>query len=163
MSQSHGQVTPTDIQRYDKFVHSVALVCLVACPAIALLPPRKLDFYTLGLIGTTAYSGNYLIRERTGRSIWQTLSGRERSGAIVPPTEQANLNREIQAARQEMLRQGKVVATVSEEVNARDAWKVRREQEIKEDLEEGKGLSDMIVDQIWEVWNWGKPKEEDDE
>jgi hypothetical protein len=45
----------------------------------------------------------------------------------------------------------------------REAWKIQREKEIKEDVEEGKGFGDMIVDQIWEVWNQGKVKEEEGE
>lgn len=40
---------------------------------------------------------------------------------------------------------------------------MQREKEIKDDLEEGKGLGDMITDQIWEVWNWGKGKDDEDE
>ena len=62
---------------------TTALIGLVACPALALLPPRKVDFYTVGLITATGYSANFLIRERTGRSIWQTLSP-QRSRAYHP-------------------------------------------------------------------------------
>ena len=47
--------------------------------------------------------------------------------------------------------------------NQRETWKIEREKEIQEDLEEGKGFGDMIMDQIWEVWNWGKTKDDDDE
>lgn len=83
----------------------------------------------------------------------------------VPPTEKANLNRELEYANKEMQRIGREEKTsVTEQVqNQRDAWKVQREKEIKEDIEEGKGFGDMIVDQIWEVWNWGKPKDDEDE
>lgn len=45
----------------------------------------------------------------------------------------------------------------------RDVWKAQREKEIKEDVEGGKGFGDMIIDQIWEVWNWGKRADDDDE
>lgn len=50
-----------------------------------------------------------------------------------------------------------------EGASQREAWKIQREKEIKEDVEEGKGFGDMIMDQIWEVWNQGKVEEEDDE
>jgi len=28
-------------------------------------------------------------------------------------------------------------------------------------LEEGKGYGDLIMEQIWEVWNWGKTDNEE--
>jgi hypothetical protein len=42
-----------------------------------------------------------------------------------------------------------------------DDWKAKRDQREKEALEEGKGYGGLIMDQIWEVWNWGKDKAED--
>lgn len=38
------------------------------------------------------------------------------------------------------------------------AWKVERDRREKEAFEQGKGYSDLILDQIWEVWNWKKDK-----
>lgn len=38
----------------------------------------------------------------------------------------------------------------------RDGWKEKRDKEVREKLEEGKGIGDVILDQIWEVWNWRK-------
>lgn len=35
-------------------------------------------------------------------------------------------------------------------------WKQKRDEREKKALEEGKGYGDLIMDQIWEVWNWGK-------
>jgi hypothetical protein len=40
-------------------------------------------------------------------------------------------------------------------------WKTKRDRREKEALAEGKGYYDLIADQIWEVWNWGKDKAED--
>lgn len=40
-------------------------------------------------------------------------------------------------------------------------WKAKRNAREKEALEEGKGYSGLIKDQIWEVWNWGKDKVEE--
>lgn len=82
----------------------------------------------------------------------------------MPPTEQANLQRELQSASKELHRVRNEQDSVTEQVrNQRDAWKAQREKEIKDDIEEGKGFGDMIMDQIWEVWNWGKPKDDEDE
>ncbi|MCJ1353699.1 MAG: hypothetical protein MMC33_003686 [Icmadophila ericetorum] len=40
-----------------------------------------------------------------------------------------------------------------------EGWKERRSREEREALEEGKGYGDLIMDQIWEVWTWGKSKD----
>lgn len=39
-----------------------------------------------------------------------------------------------------------------------EGWKERRLREEREALEEGRGYGGLIMDQIWEVWNWGKGK-----
>ena len=44
-----------------------------------------------------------------------------------------------------------------------EGWKERRIREEREALEEGRGYGGLIVDQIWEVWNWGKTKEKGDD
>lgn len=40
-------------------------------------------------------------------------------------------------------------------------WKEKRDQKEKEALEEGRGYGGLIKDQIWEVWNWGRDKNEE--
>jgi len=40
-------------------------------------------------------------------------------------------------------------------------WKAKRDQREKEALEEGRGYGGLIMDQIWEVWNWGGKKMEE--
>ncbi|KAK5167524.1 uncharacterized protein LTR77_007223 [Saxophila tyrrhenica] len=177
-SMSHPQSPqrqPTDNEtiRYAKALHNTALVALVACPILALLPPRKLDAYTFGLGGTTIFSANWLVRERTGRSIWQHVGiGADHraynqsmeGNSSISPTEQANLYRELHHATQEMERTGRQEkASVTEQVqNQREAWKAQQQKEVQEEMEEGKSFADMITDQIWEVWNWGKKKDEDE-
>lgn len=42
-----------------------------------------------------------------------------------------------------------------------EGWKERRLAEEAEALQSGKGYKDLIIDQIWEVWNWGRPTAED--
>ena len=39
-----------------------------------------------------------------------------------------------------------------------EGWKERRLEEERKALEEGKGYTDLILEQIWEVWNWDKKK-----
>lgn len=160
------QPSPQPSTRYANALSTTALLGLILCPALALLPPRKLDFYTVGLVTATGYSANFLLRERTGRGFYEHLRPqRRREGdGVIPREEQANLQRELGHASAELERLGKRGVSVTEEVRGqREAWKVQREKEIKEDLEEGKGLGDMIYDQVWEVWNWGKGKGEEEE
>ncbi|RDL39760.1 uncharacterized protein BP5553_04100 [Venustampulla echinocandica] len=35
-------------------------------------------------------------------------------------------------------------------------WKKERDKREQDAFEEGKGYGDLIMDQIWEVWSWGK-------
>ena len=42
-------------------------------------------------------------------------------------------------------------------------WKEKRLREEREALEEGRGYGGLIMDQIWDVWTWGKGKEEEEE
>ena len=44
-----------------------------------------------------------------------------------------------------------------------EGWKERRLEEERKALEEGKGYMDMIVEQIWDVWNWDKKKRNNEE
>lgn len=39
-------------------------------------------------------------------------------------------------------------------------WKERRLAEEQERIARGEGYGSMIMDQIWEVWNWGREKGE---
>lgn len=40
-------------------------------------------------------------------------------------------------------------------------WKAKRDERERKALEEGKGYGDLIMDQIWDVWNWGQTKTEE--
>ena len=158
------QPTPSEINRYTSTFHNVALLATIACPILALLPPRKLDFFTVGLVTTTVYSGNYLVREQSGRSMWQYARGQPAAATMGLSVEQTGVSKEVQQARQEMQRLPVEGKSVTEELHSqREAWKAQREKEIQDDLDVGKGFGEMITDQIWEVWNWGKGKGGDDD
>ena len=44
-----------------------------------------------------------------------------------------------------------------------EGWKEQRMREEREALEEGRGYGSLIMEQIWEVWNWDKRRNEDGE
>ncbi|KAF1827090.1 uncharacterized protein K489DRAFT_311465 [Dissoconium aciculare CBS 342.82] len=148
--------TTSDAEKYAQAMRAAAVLAVVACPVVALLPPRKLDFYTVGLIGTTVYGANHLTRDYTGRSLWQhaTRQQRESPGQAVPGSLVGQLQTQARGAQN-------VEAPVGTLARKREEWKAERQNEIQEELEEGKGFGDMIMDQIWEVWNWGKPKQDE--
>lgn len=175
------QPTDKEVINYARTLHNTALVAVVACPLLALLPPRKLDFYTFGLGGATIFSANWLIRERTGRSAWQHLgfngrqplsshqSGSDGSDSTIMARVSTSSGLQESLEDAQRLRNHTQQSTpsspssVTDEVrSAREAWKARQQKEIQEEIEEGKGLGDMIMDQIWEVWHWRR-KTEDDE
>ena len=43
----------------------------------------------------------------------------------------------------------------------KEGWKERRLKEEQEKISQGEGYGSMIMDQIWEVWNWGEKKGEE--
>lgn len=161
------QPTQSETIDYAKALHNVSILLVVACPLLALVPPRKFDAYTIGLAGTTVYSANYLAKERTGKSLWQNVRGNTSSvtaPVAVQSQEESDVQRALREQRTEdLLAQQKNQHSVVGEVEKVGGWREQREKEVEEALEEGKGIMDMVTDQIWEVWNWGKPKDEDED
>ena len=126
-------------------------------------------------------SANHVTRSYTRRGIWQHVAPLGDNSSL--PTERA---REVQralrerqgreregegrgvmklreAALRELGRGGKARERgLLERVwmgDEKEGWKERRLQEEREALEEGRGYGSLIMEQIWEVWNWGKKRE----
>ena len=157
---------------------------MIVCPLIIAIPPRKLDIYTIALLSGTFVGGNQLAQEYTGRSILTRVQDRMESiSAPKLPSKalevQAKL-REERAMREGLVPKGEDVKTVLEEIRKKEQekkergllekvwmgaegndWKEKRDQKEKEALEDGRGYGGLIVDQIWEVWNWGKDQNEE--
>ena len=157
------QQVPVDAQRYINTLHNVALAAVIACPVLILIPPRKLDLYTWGLIGATAYSGNFLVKERTGTSIWQRVSGEPVAAAPAMSLPATQTLPKAVTTHLEVEGRDRTTPVTAELQSQREAWKAQREKEIQDDLDVGKGFGDMIMDQIYEVWNWGKKRDDEDE
>ncbi|KAF2000968.1 hypothetical protein P154DRAFT_522230 [Amniculicola lignicola CBS 123094] len=169
--------------RYARLTRNLAIGGLIICPAIAILPPRKLDLYTFALGLGFYMSADHLTTQRTGRSIVENLPlpmflggqgmewGEEGKGL---PTERAReVQRQLREGREALRRREEEVAGIVEEKageekqsvlkklwmgEEKEDWKERRLEEERVALEEGKGYGGMILEQVWEVWNWDKKK-----
>lgn len=173
------QPTEDETERYKTTLHRAAIFTIVVCPALAALPPRKLDVYTIGLLGMTGFSANYLYRESRGQSILQLVGGKEAEelrpqGDTSLPTERAReFQRQLKLQREATAAGNPAAAKAAQEQKQNileqvyygkekpEGWRERRAKEDQKALAEGKGLSDIILDQIWDVWTWGKGKEGD--
>lgn len=167
---------------YERFKTYTAYTFLVASPTLIALPPRKLDHLTVLLTGAFCISANHLTREHTGRSIVDRLESKLiRRPTILrelPSTRAEEIQARLRASREKQVREA--MGEELEKLKAREAqekgvakrvwmggeeegWMERRLAEEKKAIEEGKGYGDLIMDHIWDVWNWGKKKEETEE
>ncbi|OCK91901.1 uncharacterized protein K441DRAFT_453693, partial [Cenococcum geophilum 1.58] len=170
-------------ERCQTVTRNLSIACLVACPVIAALPPRKLDLYTFALGGVWVVSANHVTRSYTGHGIWQHVVPLGDNSSL--PTERAREVQRVLRERQEREkgREGerRGAREIREEAlrelgrgekarergllerawmgDEKEGWKERRLQEEREALEEGRGYGSLIMEQIWEVWNWGKKRE----
>jgi hypothetical protein len=136
-------------ERYDRITRNLAIGGLFLCPAIMLLPPRKLDLYTFSLGIGLYLSADHLITLRTGRGLVQNLSPMR---TMELPTERARETQKMLAEEREKSRRG---------LERKDPGAQGEEKGLEEEkkaLEEGKTYTDMIFEQIWDVWNWDKKK-----
>ncbi|PBP17149.1 hypothetical protein BUE80_DR012060 [Diplocarpon rosae] len=184
----------------EALIHNLSLGALIVCPIIILIPPRKLDIYTVFLTAGFFAGGNELAREYTGKSIASRFGSRVTSivGQDLPPKalETQRLLREEKAARAKAAgredpgQEAEGISKVMEAVWRKEAanrteveskakeeekgllrkvwygaegpdWKAKRDKREKEALEQGRGYGGLIVDQIYEVWGWGKGKAEE--
>lgn len=161
--------TASEQDQYARLKHNISLGLLVTCPILIALPPRKLDFYTFGLSTFWLLSLNQITTERSGRSILQHINTRKPSIVQELPSEKA---RDLQERlkREKLLRaqpsgQGSERGLVDKlwMGQEQEGWREKRIKEEQEALEEGRGYGGLIMDQIWEVWNWGKAKEDPNE
>lgn len=150
--------------QYQRITRNLAIGGLVLCPIIALLPPRKLDLYTFSLGVGFYLSADHLCTIRTGQGLVQQLSPMR---AVGLPTDKARemqkiLREEREKSRKTLERQeGAEEKGVLSKIwmgDEKEGWRERRLEEEKKALEEGKTYTDMIFEQIWDVWNWDKNK-----
>lgn len=167
---------------FGKFLHNLSLTMLVGAPILIALPPRKLDLYTFFLAGSFVAAGNHLVKERTGAGLLYQLPGTRLPPAAVeyqqrmkmrdqgqrrlldePQLQTGTIQQELEKRKIEH-RQPAGLEKAAKDLwmgGEKEGWKEKRLAEEQKKLDEGEGYGSMIVDQIWEVWNWGEKKAED--
>ncbi|KAF1831144.1 hypothetical protein BDW02DRAFT_572322 [Decorospora gaudefroyi] len=161
-------------ERYDRMTRNVAIGGLILCPALILLPPRKLDLYTYALGLGFYLSADHLCKVRTGLDIIDQL-GTVRFTRRLPTERAEEMHKVLQEERDKGRRplERKDPGAEKEEKgifgriwmgDETEGWKERRLEEERRAVAEGKSYTDVIMEQIWEVWNWDKKKDgKDDE
>ncbi|KAF3046990.1 hypothetical protein E8E12_010045 [Didymella heteroderae] len=168
MSQPPTILTPEqrlaqeNAQRYTRILRNVAIGGVVICPIIMLMPPRKLDLYTFSLGLGFYLSADHLCESYYGRGLVTQLSP-FRAAADLPTERAREVQKQLREAREEERRKLGKRDEGEEGVLKKiwmggesEGWKERRLEEEKRAIEEGKSFSDMIYEQIWDVWNWDK-------
>lgn len=153
--------------RYNRIVRNLAIGGAIFCPIIIALPPRKLDFYTFSLAVGFYLSADHLVTLNTGRSIVSQFTPTKPMG--MPTEKAAEMQRLLREEREKGRRMlsGENGNGSGEEKGMlgrlwmgeeKEGWKEKRLEEERKALEEGKSYTDLIVEQIWDVWNWDKKK-----
>lgn len=161
-----------------QLLHNLSVAAIVVCPLLIALPPRKFDFYTITLLSGTFLGTNQLAHEYTGRSLVVRLQdvpvGMQAASLKYRDSRKEVSETVVENYDAQML--GKFNVGVEEKKGGvldalrrkeedggpgRPHWKEERDKREREAAEEGKGIADLIVDQIWEVVNWGKGDEKD--
>jgi len=130
--------------------HYGALAVVVLSSLALALPPRRLDARN-GVMGLFLLWGTeQLVHDSTGAGLL------ERAGRRMAPVldaglpERARRNKVLMEA--ERARREAAARSATAEA-PQEGWKEERARREKEALESGKGVSGLIMDQIWEVWN----------
>jgi hypothetical protein len=181
MSTPHP--TPTEREAmtasYETFLHNTSLTMLFLAPALIALPPRKLDLYTATLAASFLASANHVTKEHTGRGLLGNVpffNRRKAAEAAAEKTKAEEFQERYRAEkeRRRLLEEPAATSDAGRPPSALEAaakelwmggekegWRERRLREEQEKIAQGEGYGSMIVDQIWEVWNWGEKKGED--
>lgn len=114
-------------QRYDGLRYKVSVTLLVACPVLALLPPRKIDWYTFGLGSAWLYCLTDVSSDH-GRDMWRGFRRKEDIALKMA------LKPEVEGMKVGGWRGDKII-------------KDYRKRE-----EEAESYGSIIMEQIWDVW-----------
>ncbi|XMA20451.1 hypothetical protein WAI453_013242 [Rhynchosporium graminicola] len=85
----------------DELYRNVALGAVIVCPIIILIPPRKVDIYTVALTAGFFAGGNHLSAHYTGASIVQRFASRVESlGSQSLPLKAVETQRRLKEERE---------------------------------------------------------------
>ena len=174
--QATKQADKTELPPRNPVIHNAALAGAVLTPLVMLLPPRKMDLRFFVLVGAFSLSTNQLAYAYTGQSIYGRFGNRVNSifETNLPEGAQRTQRllkeqREKLAAQKQQGQQQQDQSSGSDKKNASDVlkdvwmggegedWKQKRAEEHQKSFQEGKGMSDIIFEQVADVWrgNWG--------
>ncbi|QYT05753.1 hypothetical protein H0G86_012635 [Trichoderma simmonsii] len=144
----------------NEFIHNSALAGAIITPLAMLLPPRKADIRMFVLVGAFSLCTNQLAYEYTGHSIYARMGSRV--GSIFDTGLPEGAKRTQQLLKEQREREAAKKASESSRLKdiwmggEGEDWKEKRAEEHKQSFREGKGMSDIIFDQIADVWsgNW---------
>ncbi|KAF9881342.1 rhomboid family membrane protein [Colletotrichum karsti] len=154
-------------------VHNFCIAAAVASPILMILPPRRMDWRFFMHSSIFSASTNQLMYDYTGQSIYQRVGARfER---MFPTTLPEQAQRTKQALREERMRREGLTEEQMRAIeykkrslvqrvwygNEPEDWDKKRGEEHSKALAEGKGLGDLIVEQVKEVWDGEKGKKEE--
>lgn len=165
--------------RARNFQHYTALAFCVAAPILVAIPPRKLDIFTLALGAGFGLGASRLYQDsRHGftllgkldsplpgmepRMYESRVEGEKSKYEMVRERLKREKEQQQVAARGEAGDERKGVLDKLDEVwmgGEKPGWQERRKEEEERRIAEGEGYGDMIMDQIREVWSWGRKGE----
>ncbi|KAK0507636.1 hypothetical protein JMJ35_009525 [Cladonia borealis] len=156
----------------------IFLTLLLACPVLALLPPRKLDLYTFTLSGAWVYSATELAysHPRRVRLQYQAQAMMRDAGVGEDEMEEGKGRGLRSEATEESLGDGngeiedggvRGLLRKAWMGDEKAGWQKRRLEREREELESGKGYGDLIMEQVREVFprfgGGGRGRGEEDE
>ncbi|QKX57870.1 uncharacterized protein TRUGW13939_04990 [Talaromyces rugulosus] len=184
-----ADVQETRAKDFIRFKNFAAWTFIVGAPVLLAMPPRKLDLHSFALTSAFAVSANHLYRQRNpaGRGILDETGVRvfaredKEDGPAnlfkqLPTERAAEVQAQLRAAKEASLTNQTELDKYKSATQFQDrslpekiwmgaeteGWKERRLREEQQALAEGKGYGDLIMEHIWDVWNWGKPEDKND-
>lgn len=169
------QTTPTlegspELHGTPPLVHNFCIAAAVLSPVMMILPPRRMDWRFFMHSSIFSASTNQLMYDWTGQSIYQRVGARFE--AMFPTTLPDQAQKTRQALREERMRREGLTEEQMRAIEYKkrsfaeriwygkepEDWDKKRGEEHAKALAEGKGLGDLIVDQVKEVWDGEKDK-----
>jgi hypothetical protein len=173
--------------------HNIALAAAVIGPIGLLLPGGKgrkmFSLQNMILFSGSFFGLNQLAYDYSGKSIFRRSN--DRWAAVLQPLdtlpEKAKASKALMEAErarraaalpagerevreEEIRRRGEAQDAAQRSFfdrvwmgNEKAGWQDRRREEDQKALDSGKGIGDIIMDQIWEVWNQGGKGKKGDE